>query len=238
LSDKQLLQIEKTLKIVSKSSGKLSYKVKPMRGKSAFEIVLGKDSETGKHSLEASAFIKDKFNQKSEASDSISFEIQWYSQIWRWLFWIVIVILIALAVLWWMSRKVLPKNLNVDQNGTNYMLNFNPLEMRFRRPTYNRKAKSLTVSTPPGVQVPLSVTCKLKAVDRRWTKSKNRRMQVVSINTNAETANIGGGVFQYEDRQLAKKPSSDPILSNSVIKLERTDIEGNTASLAYKIRRL
>lgn len=212
---------------------------------STYEIEIGRDKNgnyvepaEGNYSIKASIADDNKLRVNGDSKEA-HFIV---TPLPAWVIWTIIaliVLLIVALILWWFSRKVLPKNLNVDQSGTSYLLNYNPVDMLFDRARYSRKHKTLSISSPPGLQVPVAVNCKLKAIDRRWTKSKNRRMIVEPIGIpNADLVKIASNSYQYEEGILVKKPNNSPIISNSVITLEKTDMNGNEAIFNYKIRRL
>lgn len=108
LSDKQLAEVSKTLKITPESSKELSYTVEEIKGKSAFSIKLGQDSETDRYKLVASAYIKDGFNQISKGDDSIRFDVRGYGQFWRWLKWFIIIGVLLALIGFILTRRAWP----------------------------------------------------------------------------------------------------------------------------------
>lgn len=108
ISDKQLDEVSKTLKIIPESSKELSYTVEEIKGKSAFSIKLGQDPKTDRYKLVASAYIKDGFNQISKGDDSIRFEVRGYGQFWRWLKWFIIIGALLVLIGFILTRKAWP----------------------------------------------------------------------------------------------------------------------------------
>ena len=92
---------------------------------------------------------------------------------------------LILLILWWMTRKVLPKKINRVPDSTEFRVwpGGKKIEGIPHDMHYNRKGKTLRFITPK-VNKPDAegaITLKLKAVDRRYVKSKRRRVAIVGI---------------------------------------------------------
>lgn len=215
LTDEQL----KNIAFSVESSKDMIYSYKLIPGESAYEIYVGKDDkgnytapEIGVHKLTASAKMTDKYGQVSEDSDSSTFEVQNYNKIWRWLIYVLIALVILLLFLFFMSRKVLPKKLEIEKHD---------FYLRGRRigggeRIYDRKGKTLTVKSmrvPSDFEAECSATFKLYPVDRRWTKSKRRKFGICDI-TNASIGVTrikldGGTTFEKKNGKFVSKMSPD-----------------------------
>ena len=113
LTDEQLKAV--SLSLDPDVSENLMYTCKPVMGQSAYEITLGKNNngeyvqpEYGKYSLQAKAVYTDEFQRSVTAEDSITFHIQWYSQIWVWLFWIVLLAVLILLIIFLLNLPAWP----------------------------------------------------------------------------------------------------------------------------------
>lgn len=169
------------------SNEALTYKTKMLPGKSAYEIYVGENEkgefvkpENGIYTLSVKGSYIDKYDRAVKGDDSTTFEIQPYSQIWRWLIYVIIFAVLLALFLLFMSRKVLPKKLIAERND---------FYMRGKRVgagsfVYDRKAKTLTLksmSVPSDFEAECKATFKLYPVDNRWTSSKNRRIGVNDV---------------------------------------------------------
>lgn len=165
----------------------LTYTTKMIPGKSAYEIYVGKNEkgefvkpENGIYTLSVKGSYIDKYDRAVKGDDSVTFEIQPYSQIWRWLIYVVIFAILLALFLLFMSRKVLPKKLIAERNDF-YMKGKRVGAGSF---IYDRKGKTLTVksmSVPSDFEAECKATFKLYPVDNRWTSSKNRRIGVNDV---------------------------------------------------------
>ena len=93
---------------------------------------------------------------------------------------IIALILALLAlILFIMSRKALPKDLIAERRA--FLIRGRPAGNGAY--TYDRKGKSLQVSTPPidDVEASCGVTFSLYPVDRRWTPSRKRKIGIKDI---------------------------------------------------------
>ncbi len=100
---------------------------------------------------------------------------------------------LILLLIWWMTRKVLPKHIRIQQGTTQFYVAPSPFPQEGMEAecAYKRKLKKIEISSPPceqNFEAQCSVTLMLKAVDRRYVKSKNRRICIVEVKA-------GGGVY-------------------------------------------
>lgn len=102
---------------------------------------------------------------------------------------------LILLLIWWMTRKILPKNIKILSGSTQFYVlpNPSPQEGMEAVCAYKRKSKKIEISSPPceqNYEAKCSVTFILKAVDRRYVKSKNRRICIVEIKTSGVVYNV------------------------------------------------
>lgn len=93
----------------------LSYRLEPLPGESAYNIYISQDKNgkyvepnTGKYKLTAKAAYDDGFVSEVSKPDKVSFEIQTYTLLQRWLsiIGIILLILIILAIISWLLHKI------------------------------------------------------------------------------------------------------------------------------------
>ena len=169
------------------SSRDLTYWYEAIPGESAYYIYVAHDSagnfaepEKGRYTLEISGVYTDEYGIEYQQTDKASFDIQNYSKIWLWLFWLVLVAAIAAIIFVIMSRKVLPKDMDAEQ--ITFM--FRHRSITGSTVDYDRRGKSLDIRSP-SVPNDMNAECKasfrLYAVDRRWTPSKRRKFGISNI---------------------------------------------------------
>lgn len=103
------------------------------------------------------------------------------------------IVALILLLIWWMTRKVLPKHIRIQQGTTQFYVAPSPFPQEGMEAecAYKRKSKKIEISSPPceqNFEAQCSITLMLKAVDRRYVKSKNRRICIVEVKA-------GGGVY-------------------------------------------
>ena len=231
LTDEQMQKTNLTVSI----SDNMKYRVEMIPGGSAYNVFIAQDENgnyieptTGKFKMTASATYVDEDGKEVKAKeDNISFEVQKYSQIFRILFWLAIILIIILIWLMFMLQKVLPKSV-VKENATFQTMTAGEVDGTLVNVEYRRKAKSLTISGPNSVDFDeqCSATFDLRAVDNRFTPSKRRRMVVVGIDSPCDEMNIGVPFVKYDgkwmkrtDLRLAESgrpvPPIEQVLGNS-----------------------
>lgn len=194
-TDEQLDKME--LKI--KTQKGVSYRYEPIKGESAFYIYLGQDKDgkyvepkTGKYKMDISAVFTDKFDTENYSNmEKLSFDIQIYDKIWVWLGWLLLFLILLTIWLLIMTKKVLPKKIGKD-TGNFETLSAGELGGNYVGVEYKRKAQSLKITTSGAVDFDekCTATFKLKPVDNRFKKSRDRRIKIVGINSNCITVSI------------------------------------------------
>ncbi len=211
LSDEQLKASEFTVS----NAENLKYRLEPVLGQSAYDVYIAQDEngefvkpDTGKYNLKFKAKYTDEFGKETYASDNAGFEIQIYSKIWRILLWIIIALVIFAIWLAFMLQKVLPKN--IRKNTASFTtISSGELDGSFVDLEYRRKGKSLSISGSTAVEYDeqCSATFDLRALDNRFTPSKNRRVAVIGIDSPCEELKIGGHSYVNYNGQWIKKTS-------------------------------
>lgn len=101
--------------------------------------------------------------------------------------WILLLLLLLLLLfLFWITRKVLPRGIRLKQNTTRFIIaaELEPQRNVAAKVGYNRKNRTLKITSPPASEVQgaaCSVTLMLKPVDRRYVRSKDRRIMVTGV---------------------------------------------------------
>ncbi len=225
-------QMEQTVFDVTVSGG-LTYWYEQVPGESAYYVYIGHDEngnfiepDTGRYQLKASASYTGEYGTESTAQDSVGFEIQWYSIIWRWLLWLVILGVIAFIVFLIMSQKVLPRQL-VPERVAFFLKGRN---VGGGDVTYDRKGKSLMIKSipvPSQMDAECKASFKLYAVDRRWTPSKRRRIGISDISNTSmgvTKVRIDSSAFEKKGGKFVLKGAvDDPIREETqspIIKIE------------------
>jgi len=87
------------------------YTCTPIPGESAYEIKFwdGGKIETGNYTVAAEVSQTDEFGQVNTAKDKLGFDVQNYSKIWEWLFWLLLLVALALLIVFILTRKAWPK---------------------------------------------------------------------------------------------------------------------------------
>lgn len=206
LTDAQMANV----KLNVSSSKDLSYRYEAVPGESAFNVYIGQDGkgkyvepETGKYTLDfKGTTYTDEAGNKHTASDTVvEFEIQKYSKFWRVFMWILIILIIIAIWLIFMSQKVLPNRIDKDTADFETMAAGN-LGGNYVSVDYKKKSQSLKISTVGAVDFneKCSVSFKLKPVDNRFVKSKDRRIKIVGINSNCSSVSINNMEYIKGDK--------------------------------------
>ena len=154
-----------------------------------------------------------------EASDSSSekFRIEKYGSLLFWALRIGLLLLIIALIVWWMTRKVLPKTISIENNSTNFRIlpNPRPLKGVHAKARYDRKSKVLRITSPaspkPGCASSVSFT--LQACDPRYKRSRDRKVMVTNISapTNVNMVEINGTSFVRYPAKSGKFVDSNAI---------------------------
>ncbi|MGN0962924.1 MAG: hypothetical protein ACI4PP_05040, partial [Clostridia bacterium] len=124
LSDEQMKDLD--IKIDFSQPITYSYQIVP--GESAFEVNLGTD-EKGNYTEPATGKYKITVHVASgEAADKSGekFRVAKYSALWHWLIRLIILLAIIGLIVWWMTRKVLPKTIDIEKGSSNFRILPNP----------------------------------------------------------------------------------------------------------------
>ena len=185
---------------------KLVFDMKMLPGESAFELAprlvpgKGDSGEELKKSLlefsgemeskitcklNISCSMKEEYGRDVTGTDSSTLTFSKYS---KWFFLILFLIIFACLIaliLWFMSRKVLPK----DVKATQQIFKTSEAMMEGQgKASLERKAKKIKVASPPADE---AMNCRISfevvPVSRRWTRSKDRAYQIVRIFGGAST---------------------------------------------------
>lgn len=197
-----------TFPVDGKGNNGLSYRYEKLPNESACIIYVGQDKngkyvepETGTYILKDQASYVDEYGTTHTAETSAMFDVQTYDKFWRWLLWILIVLALILLWLFFMTRKVLPKNIVLDSGEVSIGVG-KKLDKKFVKLNYNRKGGSLSIGTTNAVPADkkCSATFDLKAVDNRFVKSKDRKISIVGINSNCKSVEINGTEYLKHKR--------------------------------------
>ena len=183
LTDEEMAKLEWKIKTED-----ITWHSETVPGESALNIYIGYDEngkfvkpDNGKYKLEIQASAKDEYDRTMKDKGEVQFEIQSYSVIGKWLRWVLPIVAVVLAFLIFMSKKVMPK----DIEGQNIVFkvkgrNINP----GGRINYRGSDKKLSIkssSVPTDNRSECVVSLVLRPVDNRWTSSSNRRIEIVDI---------------------------------------------------------
>ncbi len=244
LTDEQMA----ALQIEIPEDERISYSYEAIPGESAFNVYVGQESggkfvepSTGIYTMKFTASAKDYYDRTVSDSDTSFFEVRTYSAFWRWLIYLIVLVIIILAIVCFLMQKVLPKNIVLESGSTAFELDFDGLiEGVVANVRYSKKGKNgtLTVSTPSavGYEANCSVTMKLKAEDKRYVPSKDRRVCITDISAkNAYAISINSVPYERDEEtrrwvKVGTLPgSTKPI--NHVTKISMVEISGGSTEL-------
>lgn len=134
---------------------------------------------------------------------------------------------LILLLIWWMTRKVLPKRIRIQSGSTKFFVSPNPLPLEGLESscTYSRKKRRIVIQSPAyenNCSAECTVTLMLKPVDRRYVKSKNRKVCVVEIRTTGDTYNVSLNNVDYVQDEQGNWVKSAALSTNTRRKLEHT----------------
>ena len=182
------------LNIEFKFEDALTYHTEILPEESAINVFICTDEagtftkpETGKYKMAVKGSVTDEYGRTIDATDSVEFQIASVEQ-WQIILGVsLLLLLLLLLVAMILRQKVLPKKIVLETSS--FMLDFEGEELDGVKPDvkYNRKAGSLTIKTPSHVPFDqkADVSLKLRPVDRRITKSKDRRIGIVGISSSS-----------------------------------------------------
>ncbi|MBQ8514313.1 MAG: hypothetical protein IJ496_02845 [Ruminococcus sp.] len=153
-----------------------------------------------------------------------------------WLIALAVLVLILLFVLWWMTRKVLPKRIVLVPDTTEFFIGLGKAEGVQASIKYNRSARTLKMSTPPYSVDPEcegSMTITLRPCDRRYVKSSRRRVEVVSVHATHNVYQISISHVDFECNENGKWVLSGAEEGQSfVLSMRNPNLELKTGSAA------
>ena len=204
LTDEQLGALQVNIKSKNKEDPNVSSSSwKALPGESAVEIYLYKDAngvyidgpETGKEkfTVECKLAGKDElpapasWNQTDPvvypwevtADDSDELVFTTMNPLIKWIIRLAVAAAIIALVLWFMSRKVLPK----DVKATQQVFKTTDAMMEGQgKASLDRKAKRIKVASPPANEaMNCRISFEVAPESRRWTRSKDRTYRIVRI---------------------------------------------------------
>ncbi|MCH5191305.1 MAG: VWA domain-containing protein [Oscillospiraceae bacterium] len=120
LTEEEMAQTQLSLNF----SNEIPYRYEAVPSESAYYVYIGSDEdgnyvepETGRYTLKAVVTYTDEYGTETAEKDSVSFEVQWYSAIWRWLSWIVIAAAIVFLIAVILTRKAWPRKMKLVLDG-------------------------------------------------------------------------------------------------------------------------
>ncbi len=248
LTDEQLDELQLDIAF----SPELSFETEPVYGESAVNVYIkgADDTPTGFYRINAKASLFDPYGQEMSDDASSYFEIRMYDRFWRWLIWLVLLGLALLTFLFIMTRKTLPKSVMLEPRSTRFELDFQDEEIENLRAAvkYSRKNKSLVISTPNEVDYSAQCSARLtlKPIDKRFTKSKDRRIRVTGVSSaNAYSITIGAteyipdGSGKWIKRGVPPSAASKPLeqdIKNALITIRGGTEESPVSTLICKLR--
>ena len=199
LTDEEL----KTVSLTAIADPVMNVRCEMLPGKSAFNVYIGQDQngafvapETEDYVLSLTAVVTDEYGNSVNAAAETEIGVHRFSKLTQILMIVIPILLIILLWLFYMTRKAFPKKIGKDDNGSEVKtLSAGRLSAAFvQRPNFQPHSKKLTVSTTNAVNYTekCSVTLKLRPVDNHFTKSQDRRIQIVGIDSNCKFVTVNG----------------------------------------------
>lgn len=237
MTDEELSRVN--LSITPESSDEFAYTLKPIPGESAYDIIPGKDEngeylepEQGGYAFHASGTYTDEYNRKQDKSDDLKVEVSWHDYIPVWLWWLLAVLLLLALIIFYLTRKVLPNGV-VMGAGSQILVNGSQKKVTPHAPVYRIKKGSfkskgsLRISIPSvGIKGAVKSACyanfEIAAVDRRFKKSANRRIRLVSVSTDCSSIQLPDGQHKRQNGKITLPSDKNRnIISNNIIVLDK-----------------
>ncbi len=137
--------------------------------------------------LTVNAATPDEYDLQDSASAKTTSGLQRFGTI---VLWLLSFLLVMLILLWFMTRKVLPKRVEVDYAGENVIV------------TYDRRKRTLTILTKECIQPGCYIILKLAPVSSRFVSSEKRSMRIVGISSNCYSVVIGATEYIRQEPDL------------------------------------
>ena len=254
LTDEQLLATSFDFKADCGNEEKnksLVYKVEPIEGESAVNVYLAKDSKgkykapaSGDYDLTIIASTLANTGETISSNGKVSFQIRVLSIAEIVGISIAAVLLFLLLLFLYYNQKVLPNNIELDTTAyTKEGQNIKGFKASVKYSKSGKKGK-LTVSTPRTIvgSTACSATFSLVAVDKRFVKSRDRKVRIVDINSsnsmvlvdNNKFFKCGNGRFvDQAHRSAASKGEIVPIQLDTNISM--VEIKSDMANLKCRL---
>ena len=204
-----------------------SYRIVEAPNESAYYIYLAQDKDGNfvrpKNVGYTFKFRVEYTNDQDESAEDYAecaFKFEEYPLWWAITFWSLLFLLLLLIWIFYMTRKVLPKRVDKNPDGTKIVtMSAGDLPGSNVRVTYNRKRRELNIATQNAVQADerCNASFKIRPVDNRFTRSKDRGFNIVSINSNCPTVIIKNTEYVKVKNQFVKSTLIDPTDDNPKI---------------------
>lgn len=204
-----------------------SYRIVEAPNESAYYIYLAQDKDGNfvrpKNVGYTFKFRVEYTNDQDESAEDYAecaFKFEGYPLWWAITFWSLLFLLLLLIWIFYMTRKVLPKRVDKNPDGTKIVtMSAGDLPGSNVRVTYNRKRRELNIATQNAVQADerCNASFKIRPVDNRFTRSKDRGFNIVSINSNCPTVIIKNTEYVKVKNQFVKSTLIDPTDDNPKI---------------------
>lgn len=222
----------------------------PADDKSGYYITIDSSQKIkqGKYRIDASAFMIDETGHELKADATKKIELRPYSKAVRWIIRIAVLALIAVLVVWYMTRKVLPKKIIYTDEMVGLVGKPGNAIIFMGSSRYDRSRRQLRITgTPPALFSKLgtcTITLGLEPVSRRYVKAHKKRVKVVSREVSADFASLNHKLtvdwngFLYERDAKGKEQSFTPIDdigSGQEFTLKAFDNKGKKVKLCGRI---
>ena len=234
MTDEEMSRVN--LSVDPQSSDNFPYSLKSVPGESAYEIIPGlsedgsyTEPKQGGYLFHASGTYTDEYGRNQDDSDDLTVDVSWHDYIPAWLWWLLALFLLLALIAFFLTRKVLPNGVTMGA-GSQISVNGAPKKVSPHAPVYRIKKGSfkskgsLRISIPSvGIKGAVKSACyanfQIAAVDRRYKKSANRRIRLVSVNTDCSSIQLPDGEHRKQNGQiiLPTDKNSNIISNNSIV---------------------
>lgn len=250
LTDEQLNAVKLTVECEG-----VKFITEPLEGKSAINVKIDSKNrpENGRYKVKFTAVTKNEIGREVKAEGTAKFEVRNMPLWLRILIPILIILLIIAAIVFFMTRKVLPKNITLVN--TDFKVDGEKVAGD-AIPQYSGKGskiRSINIKSPlfsPNPLVKAGITIDVEAVSPRYISSSKREMRVTGINVANKmfvySYDVGNGHFKRDEsttppkfvasgaKDAAFKPFN--IRTNSPISIasEVADSDGGTSTVTLR----
>ena len=152
--------------------------------------------KNGKYSVKCSASLVNNLGEETTGTDDASVEIRAYPKWLPYLIAFSILGLLVALIVFYMTRKVLPKSIRYDTSENNCMYLGRRVADVFVRDSKGKKTRRITINNGTNSYgINEGITLTLKAIDPRYIKSSKRAARVTGArfsSQNGRNADIGG----------------------------------------------